>query len=368
MEFDLIARIRDRCAHRRSDVALGIGDDAALLDVPPGQQLVACTDTLVAGVHFPTVAAPEDIGWKALAVNLSDLAAMGAEPAWALLALTLPDADAPFVEHFADGFATLANQHAVALIGGDITQGPLSVTVTALGFIPRHSALTRGGARVGDAVFVTGTLGDAAGALCLLQDLQESHPPRSPFVRKGEDKPHPLPAEGRSGANARASAGREAAGGGVAAFRQHVREDADASLLARLNRPEPRVAAGLALRGVASACIDVSDGLLADLGHVCAASGVGAEIEADALPISSQLAASFDAQACRDLALSGGDDYELCFTEPSARETEIVEKLAHAGCGVTRIGRIVAGSGIRVLDANANEIEIARAGWEHFAR
>ena len=344
MEFDLIDAIRARVNVPRTDVAMGIGDDAALLDVPNGRQLVACTDTLVAGVHFPAAAAPEDIGWKSLAVNLSDLAAMGAEPAWALLALTLPDAGTAFVERFAQGFAELARAQRIALVGGDTTQGPLSVTVTVLGLVPRDLGLTRGGARAGDSVFVTGMLGDAAGALCLLQDLQESHPPR------------------------RASAGREAAGGRVAAFRQHVREDADASLLARLNRPEPRVAAGLALRGVASACIDVSDGLLADLGHVCAASGVGAEIEADALPVSSQLAASFDAQTCRDLALSGGDDYELCFIAPLARETEIVEKLAHAGCGVTRIGRIVSGSNVRVLDANANEIEIARAGWEHFAR
>src|SRR6185437_11638443 len=252
MEFDLIDAIRARVNVPRTDVAMGIGDDAALLDVPNGRQLVACTDTLVAGVHFPAVAAPEDIGWKSLAVNLSDLAAMGAEPAWALLALTLPDADTAFVERFAQGFAELARAQRIALVGGDTTQGPLSVTVTVLGLVPRDLGLTRGGARAGDSVFVTGML-------------------------------------------------REAAGGRVAAFRQHVREDADASLLARLNRPEPRVAAGLALRGVASACIDVSDGLLADLDHVCAASGVGAEIEADALPISSQLAASVDAQACRDL-------------------------------------------------------------------
>src|SRR6185437_16295638 len=174
MEFDLIEVIRARVNVTRSDVALGIGDDAALLDVPAGQQLVACTDALVAGVHFPVGTVPEDIGWKALAVNLSDLAAMGAEPAWALLALTLPDADAAFVEHFADGFATLANQHAVALIGGDITQGPLAVTVTALGFVPHDLALTRSGARAGDAVFVTGTLGDAAGALKMLMEVRSA--------------------------------------------------------------------------------------------------------------------------------------------------------------------------------------------------
>ena len=316
MEFDLIEEIRARVDVARGDVALGIGDDAAVLDVPAGQQLVACTDALVSGVHFPVGTAPEDIGWKALAVNLSDLAAMGAEPAWALLALTLPDEDAAFVQRFAEGFAELARAHGVALTGGDTTQGPLAVTVTALGFVPHDLALTRSGARVGDAVFVTGTLGDAAGALRLLRDSENN---------------------------------------GVA-------------LRARLDRPEPRIAAGLALRGIASACIDVSDGLLADLDHICAASKVGAEIEADALPVSPALAASFDAKTCRDLALSGGDDYELCFTAPAAREMEIIETLARAGCGATRIGRIVAGSGVRALDASGNEIEIARAGWEHFSR
>lgn len=323
MEFDLIQRIRDRCAHRRGDVALGIGDDAALLDVPAGRQVVACTDTLVAGVHFPVATAPEDIGWKSLAVNLSDLAAMGAEPAWALLALTLPEADARFVEGFASGFAELARAHGVALIGGDTTQGPLSITVTVLGLIPVGDALTRGGACVGDSVFVTGALGDAAGALRMLGD-----------ARRGTQEP---------GQN-------------------------DVALRARLDRPEPRIAAGLALRGIAGACIDVSDGLLADLGHVCACSEVGAEIESGALPVSPELAASFDAQTCRDLALSGGDDYELCFTMPSAREKEIIGILAHAGCRATRIGRIVAGSGVRVLDADAHEIEVAHAGWEHFSR
>lgn len=315
MEFDLIARLRDRCAHRRSDVALGIGDDAALLDVPTGRQLVACTDTLVAGVHFPAATSPEDIGWKSLAVNLSDLAAMGAEPVWALLALTLPDGDVAFVERFADGFSALARRHAVALVGGDTTQGPLSVTVTALGLVPRDAALTRGGARAGDAVFVTGTPGDAAGALKMLM-------------------------EGRS---------------------------ASAALLARLHRPEPRVTAGSALRGLASACIDISDGLLADLGHVCQASGVGAELAVDALPLSSALSAEFDAGACRQLALAGGDDYELCFTVPRGDEERVAAALAARGCEASRIGRIVAGSGVQVLDSLGNEIATPRAGWEHFS-
>lgn len=316
MEFDLIEVIRARVDVARGDVALGIGDDAALLNVPAGQQLVACTDTLVAGVHFPVGTAPEDIGWKALAVNLSDLAAMSAQPVWALLALTLPDADAAFVECFAEGFAELARAHGVALAGGDTTQGPLAVTVTALGFVPHGLALTRGGARVGDALFVTGTLGDAAGALRVLRESGEN---------------------------------------GV-------------ELRARLDRPEPRIAAGLALRGIASACIDVSDGLLADLGHVCTASGAGAELDVDALPLSSALTTAFDAATCRELALAGGDDYELCFTVAGAREAEMQAALARKGCEATRIGRIVAGSGVRVLDAHGNEVATPRAGWEHFSR
>ncbi|HKZ11124.1 MAG TPA: thiamine-phosphate kinase [Rhodanobacteraceae bacterium] len=319
MEFDLIDAIRARTNIARDDVALGIGDDAALTRVAPGCQLVACVDTLVTGVHFPHGTAPEHIGWKSLAVNLSDLAAMGAAPAWALLALTLPDADAGFVESFAAGFAALASVHDVALIGGDTTQGPLSITVTALGTVPNGEALTRAGARAGDAVFVTGTLGDAAGALRL---------PRDP---------------GKGAAHAEI-------------------------LFAHLNRPQPRIAAGLALRGIANACVDVSDGLLADLGHVCTASGVGAELEVEALPLSSDLTAAFDPATCRELALAGGDDYELCFTVPTDRASDVAAVLAHAGCDATRIGRIVAGSGVRVLDAHGNEVAMQQAGWEHFSK
>jgi thiamine-monophosphate kinase len=158
-EFSLIDIIRQRCASSRSDVVLGIGDDAALVEVPPGNELVICTDTLVAGVHFPVDTSAFDIGWKALAVNLSDLAAMGATPAWALLALTLPKADADFVRALADGFSALASVHDVALVGGDTTQGPLSISVTVHGFVPKGQALRRSGAQVGDRVFVSGTLG-----------------------------------------------------------------------------------------------------------------------------------------------------------------------------------------------------------------
>ena len=323
MEFDLIEIIRQRIARSRGDVVLGIDDDAALLQPPPDRQLVACTDTLVAGVHFPHDTVPEDIGWKSLAVNLSDLAAMGAQPAWTMLALTLPEADERFVERFADGFAELARRHDVALIGGDTTQGPLSITVSAFGFVPEGQALLRSDARVDDAVFVTGMLGDAAGALEMLRD--------------------PGPGTGDSEKQSRTE------------------------LLRRLHRPQPRITAGLALRGIANACIDVSDGLLADLGHICAARGVGAEIEADALPISQPLRQVFAPEQCREFALAGGDDYELCFTAREADVQRSAEDLACMGCRVTRIGRIVAESGVRVFDADGSPVETPRRGWQHFA-
>lgn len=314
-EFALIGLIRSRCAVARADVVLGIGDDAALLAVPPGQRLAVSTDTLVAGVHFPHDAHAFDIGWKALAVNLSDLAAMGAEPAWATLALTLPGADARWVDEFADGFSALARAHDVALVGGDTTQGPLSITVTIHGFVPEGAALMRSGARIGDGVYVTGTLGDAAAGL------------RQALAKTVGD-PH---------------------------------------LLERLHRPTPRVAQGLVLRGLATACIDISDGLVADLGHVCDASGVGAELDADTLPASPALVAAFGAAARREIQLAGGDDYELCFTLADAHATGVLRALADSGCAATRIGRIVAGKGVQVRDASDNPVSLPRRGWEHFA-
>jgi thiamine-monophosphate kinase len=317
MEFSLIDRIRQRTAQSRDDVRLGIGDDAAVLAVPSGQELAVAIDTMVEGVHFPRGTAPADIGWKALAVNLSDLAAMGATPGWALLALTLPNADEAFIDGVADGFAQLAQSYRLALVGGDTTRGALTLSVAVHGFVPPGKALTRAGAQVGDAVLVTGTLGDAAAGLRLLQQSHHSDTQLS-------------------------------------------------YLITRLNRPTPRVAAGLALRERASACIDVSDGLLADLGHVCAASGVGAEIEAALLPRSSALLDRFDDVSSRDFALSGGDDYELCFTVPPQRVASVQADLARLGCGATRIGRIVEGQGVKVRDAHGQWLEPARQGWDHF--
>jgi len=310
-EFDLIARIRAR-AGTRADVALGIGDDAALLAPPPGRQLAVTADTLNAGVHFPDGTAPADLGWKALAVNLSDLAAMGAEPAWCTLSLSLPRADAAWIGGFLDGFLDLAGRHGVALVGGDTTRGPLSVSVTAMGLVEPGRALRRDGARVGDDVWVTGTLGDAAGALALL-----------------------------------------------------AREPGHA-LRARLDRPLPRVQAGRALAGIAHACVDVSDGLLADLGHVCARSGVGAQVDVQALPASDALRDAFDEDTRRALQAGGGDDYELCFTAPAgARERIAGLAPAHDLC-FTRIGRIVAGAGVQALDADGQPWQPARRGYDHF--
>jgi thiamine-monophosphate kinase len=313
-EFSLIERIRRRAA-AREDVVLGIGDDAALLRVPPGRELAVAMDTLNAGVHFADGTAAADVGWKALAVNLSDLAAMGAEPAWCTLSLSLPQADAAWLDGFLDGFLELAAAHRVALVGGDTTRGPLSVCVTVHGLIEPGSALRRDGARVGDAVWVSGTLGDAAGALRQWQQQ----------------------------------------GVGV-----------DPALRDRLDRPTPRVALGRALRGIAHAAIDVSDGLLADLGHVCAASGLAAEIELDALPCSAALAAAFDRDTRRALQAAGGDDYELCFTAPAEASAAIGALARALALPLARIGRTVEGAGVRALTADGTPWQPARAGYEHF--
>ena len=320
-EFDLIARIHARCA-TRPDVALGIGDDAALLRPASGMQLAVAMDTLNAGVHFPEATSPADIGWKALAVNLSDLAAMGATPAWCTLSLSLPVADPVWVEAFLDGFLELANAHGVALVGGDTTRGPLSVCVTAHGFVEAGSALLRSGARAGDDIWVSGTLGDAAGALALVK-------------------------------------------GGQSGF-SYAKIHSD-PLLFRLDRPTPRVALGRALRGIATSCIDVSDGLLADLGHVCAASGAGAEVELASLPLSPALRSTFDEDMRRALQATGGDDYELCFTAPESARTDVEQAARNAGVAVARIGRVVAGGGVAAFDADGNPCTPSRTGYAHFA-
>jgi len=338
-EFDLIALIRARAAalaDERGDVVLGIGDDAALLAPPPGRQLVAATDTLNSGVHFAADAQAADIGWKALAVNLSDLAAMGAEPAWCTLSLSLPAGDAgaraAFVEGFAEGFLALAARHRVALVGGDTTRGPLSVCVTVLGFVEPGWALRRDAARVDDEIWVTGTLGDAGAALALdgIDGYRE-------FAVRRIDGADSDPAV------------------------------ANARLHERLRRPQPRVAAGRALRGLARAGIDVSDGLLADLSHLCAASGVGAIVDAAALPASRALAAACADDARRALQLGGGDDYELCFTASPNQRDPVARSLAASGTPAKVIGRIQAEPGVRVRLPDGAAWTPPRRGYQHFA-
>ena len=312
-EFDLIARIRAR-AGTRDDVSQGIGDDAAVLSLPVGQDLIVSTDTLNSGVHFPPETGPSDIGWKALAVNLSDLASMGARPAWCTLNLCLPKADGDWLDAFLDGFLQLAVRHDVALVGGDTTRGPLSITATVHGFVPHGTALLRSGAQVGDDIWISGTLGDAAGAL-----------------------------------------------------RQwHAGQPVDPGLRARLDRPTPRIELGLALRGIASACIDVSDGLLADLGHVVVASGAGAEVDIALLPSSRAMVAALDEASRIAMQLGGGDDYELCFTAPPMRAHDVLRAARRSRVAVTRIGRIERTPGLRLRDAAGIVSEAPRTGYRHF--
>ena len=312
-EFDLISRIAARIA-ARCDVALGIGDDAALLEVPPGMQLVVTADTLNVGVHFPEDTLAADIGWTSLAVNLSDLAAMGAKPAWCTLSLSLPRIDESWIDGFLDGFLELAGLHGMALVGGDTTRGPLSIAVTAMGLVETGSALRRDGARVGDDIWVTGRLGDAAFAL------------------------------------------RSVLSGGAT----------DAVSRARLDRPVPRVHAGMRLSGLANACIDLSDGLLADLAHVCERSGVAAEVRLESLPASAALR-SVEPPSRWALQACGGDDYELCFTAARRNRESIMQALDFASEVATRVGRIVAGQGVLALDESGNEWNPARPGYEHFS-
>ena len=327
-EFDLIERIRAR-AIARDGVLLGIGDDAALLQVPAGHELAVTADTLNAGVHFPADAAPADIGWKALAVNLSDLASMGARPAWCTLSLSLPGDDTAWLDAFLDGFLGLADTHAVALVGGDTTRGPLSIAVTAMGWVEAGAALRRDGARPGDDVWVTGTLGDAAAALVL-----------GGYV--------PIPLDGVAMPVVEA--------GNAAALR------------ARLARPAPRVAVGRALAGLAHACVDVSDGLLADLGHICRRSGVGAEIELARLPASPALRAAYaDDELRAALQAAGGDDYELCFSAAADAHAVVLRAAATAAVAVTRIGRILPGAGVAAHTADTDPWSAPATGWVHFA-
>jgi len=336
-EFELIRRYFTAAGAARADVLLGVGDDGAILAPPPGQQLIAVVDTLVEGTHFLRGSAPRSIGHRALAVNLSDIAAMGAKPAWALLALTLPRSDERWLEEFAAGFGQLAQRHGVALVGGDTTSGPLSVTVQVLGFAPAGRALRRDGARPGDLLCVTGTPGDAAAGLEL----------------------------------------ERAAASPAASEQAFVSTSAARVLRDRFLFPEPRLAEGALLREFASGCIDVSDGLLGDAGKLCTASGCGAVLQADRLPLSAALRSMHPPQRAIELALTGGDDYELCFTVPPERRAALETAWAAARArtegaaaspdpGFQVIGVLRSEPGVEIRSAET-VIQLSHSGFDHFA-
>ena len=317
-EFDLIARYFTRPVRPGGPALLGVGDDCALLAPPAGEALAISTDMLVEGRHFFASADAEALGHKALAVNLSDLAAMGARPLGFTLALALPAVNEAWLEGFSRGLLSLADMHGIDLIGGDTTRGPLNICISVFGSVPEKHALRRDGAKPGDDVWVSGTLGDARLALEVMQQ-KISLPP----------------------------------------------SDLQAAA-PRLHRPTPRVSLALALRGVASGAIDVSDGLLGDLGHILHRSAVGATIDANLLPFGDVLQ-SQALQIRREFALNGGDDYELCFTAAPAFRTRVQAAAAETGVRVTRIGSITSGPGLQVQDAHGQPVTLASHSFDHFS-
>lgn len=316
-EFELIRQYFTHQPVTRRDVVVAIGDDGAVLDVPTDQQLVVSTDTLNAGVHFPIDADAVSVGHKSLAVSLSDLAAMGAVPAWFTLNLSLPHIDLPWLDGFCQGLFALAREHQVQLIGGDTTRGPLAISIAIHGFVPRGQALLRRGASAGDLVYVTGELGDAA--LGLLQHTGKLQLPEAEC----------------------------------------------AQVLRRLHTPTPRVREALVLRGLATSCIDISDGLLADLGHVLDASKAGAHLDLTRLPLSVAYRRQLPSLGWEG-AISHGDDYELCFTLPLARQEVLRHVTQQFSCGFTCIGVIEAQSGLRITGDDGQPYHPAAAGYDHF--
>ncbi|MCF6236679.1 MAG: thiamine-phosphate kinase [Gammaproteobacteria bacterium] len=318
-EFNLIEQFFTHATTQRDDVALGIGDDAAIVNVPPGQSLAIAVDTLISSVHFPKETPPKAIGHKALAVNLSDMAAMGAKPTWATLALTLPDNDSLWLKEFSQGFSDLAHQFGVQLIGGDTTRGSvLSITVQIFGLIKTDQGYLRSAAKTGDLIYVTGTLGDAGLAL---KHWQENLKPTTSEV-------------------------------------QLLRQ--------RLDCPEPRVAEALALQGLVHAAIDISDGLVADLSHILDRSQVGATLHTDKLPLSSSFKSFISKVDDLTLPLTAGDDYELILTIPQINQKRAQQIMRSFECDFTCIGAIEKQLGLRCLDGNKKIINIKQHGFDHF--
>lgn len=316
-EFDLINRYFKPQLVLRNDVALGIGDDCALLSPPHGQLLAITTDTLVENIHFFPHACAKSLGHKVVAVSLSDLAACGAEPAWATLSLTLPSIDVQWLDKFSATFLRVLQQYRVQLVGGNTTRGPLSITTQLIGFVPQTLALRRDNAQPGDDIYVTGTLGDAGIALSCLKHI------------------HPLSAQ------------------------------ALAQIQHRLDYPIPRVKAGLVIRDKIHAAIDISDGLAADLGHILAQSQVGATVYLAELPLSSILQ-QLPKTTAWQAALTAGEDYELCFTAAPTQRTAIEAALTNIGCPCQRVGTIELAPGLRVRYPDGQPFPLQQRGFTHF--
>lgn len=313
-EFSIIDTYFRRNSTSKQVIA-GIGDDAAVIEIPTDKQIVTSIDTLVKDIHFLGSTLPRDVGYKVLAVGLSDLSAMGATPDTALLALTLETANKKWLEDFSEGFFSLAEEYGVTLVGGNLTTGPLCISVVVNGIVSKGKAIYRSGAAVGDFIYVTGTIGDAGLALDL---LNQKYKKVDPF------------------------------------------------LLKRLNCPSPRIKAALALRGIASAAIDISDGLIADLEKITNASKVGAKIHADQLPLSESLKQHYELKKGWKYALTSGDDYELCFTVPNKKIAQLEKRFKDLDCGYQCIGKIVEGTIVSIVDEKNQQLKIAKKGYEHF--
>lgn len=318
-EFQLIRQffLREQAERPATGVLLGIGDDCALLQVPEGKQLAVSVDTLVAGVHFPEDAEAQLIAERALRTNLSDLAAMGAEPLWFTLALTLPHADEDWLRRFSRGLFACASEYNIALVGGDTTSGPLSITIQIMGTCAPGMALRRDGANVGDFILITHNLGDGAAALAALQNRQSFAPEHNDYLQQ------------------------------------------------RFYRPVPRLEESSLIRHISSSALDISDGLLADLQHICDASDLAAVIDVEKLPLSPALQSLNNLPLAYEWALSGGDDYELCFTVPPARMPDIAMLIAQGKLQATVVGEMIAGSKV-VCEYEGEPFDIAKTGYQHF--
>ncbi len=314
-EFDLIRQHFIRTTHHTN---LGVGDDAALLSISAGMELAVSVDMLVAGTHFFADADPFKLGWKSLAVNVSDMAAMGANPKWSTLAIALPHNDSAWLSQFSDGFFACAQMFNIDLIGGDTTRGPLTISIQIMGEVPHGCAIRRSGAKVNDDIWISGTLGDAALALAHMQD------------------------------------------------KLRLSEAEFASCAKSLHTPQPRVALGYALRGIANSAIDISDGLLADLGHILDASKLGADIQLKALPKSQVFSHYCANPLTQQMLLAGGDDYELCFTAPAERHDEIIALGERLDLKLTKVGRITHGNGLIVRGINDEVLSVKETGFDHF--